>query len=432
MKKFLLSVAVLATTILSANAAVEHFLNVPLIYQDVIDGVITQVAGPTGTPPTKYEFTNNVTQGIFTVWSPDSRRMRIDVQSPAVPWSNGTESSTHRLEPNGSSNSSNGRKIYINCPTAGTLTVGAWATTAGRGYTLESAGVIGGGTTGTLDATYAANLPLLPSSPYAGEEMTPQTFEISEKMIVVLNPDAGIYYGFIKFVEKGGEGPGPGDDNHEWIVGNDLENFPLTSGFAAVTNVKGLVITPKNPMTGTIPTNMGEIEETETPKTFGDITYPNRFKFNGAGYSGASGLDEEPLVNMPTQRYLSFKVNGEVTIDIVGIVGGGSDPRNIFLTDGTNLIGKFTFSDEISKETVEYEGGEAMLYMFCNAACNIYHIKVSTEPNAVKTLSVSDKIAIGVQYYDLLGRKVSASTTGIIIEKSIYQDGTSSSKKVLK
>jgi len=48
MKKSLLSIAIFATAILSANAT-DYFLDIPAIYAGIIDGSITQVGDPTGT-----------------------------------------------------------------------------------------------------------------------------------------------------------------------------------------------------------------------------------------------------------------------------------------------------------------------------------------------------------------------------------------------
>jgi len=517
MKKCLLSIVIFATAILSANAD-EYFLDIPALYQGIVDGTNTNYIGSSSTSSTsfatKYEFTNNVTQGIFTVWSPSNRTMRIDGQEPSVVWSDGTIASQYRLEPNGASNNTNGRKIYIDCPAAGTLTVGAWTGTAGRGYTLETAATIGGNATGTLDDTYAGKLPTIPS-PYGGETMTPQTFTISGPMIIDLNPDNGIYYGFIKFVTGGAQPteatlkllqPSVGGSltaspdktvyavNEEVTItatpaeGYALQNFsvdgtvtPATSentlvltmdankrvsaifettmalsnydwyfiddvlfpdpantslgdatggGYAETVTIAGLTFVPNK--SGTL--NFGKI--TTSSKVVDGVTYTRAMQFNGGGYSNAGDADDSPTTNMPTQRYLSFDVPGDVTIDIIGITGSSGSSRKIFLTDGTSLINSFNFpaGSDASKETVSYSGGAATLYLFCNASCNVYRITVAADDvNSIPSVGVQKPVQ-SVEYFDLLGRKVVGANqkNTVLIKKTTYTDGTVSSDKIIK
>jgi hypothetical protein len=218
--------------------------------------------------------------------------------------------------------------------------------------------------------------------------------------------------------------------NYEWIMGNDPANFPLTSGYAEVITINGLTIVPKNPMEGTIPTNMGATNA--SAKTFDGISYINRFQFNGAGYSSAKAGDTEPLVNMPTQRYLQFDVTGPVKVSIVGTSGSSSEARKIFLTDGTDLIGSFDYPDaNLYKPSVTYTGDAATLYLFCNAACNIYHIIVESNNVNIKEVNAEKEIKT-IGYYDLTGRPVPASTQGVVLVKTVYTDGTSTTSKMYR
>ena len=160
----------------------------------------------------------------------------------------------------------------------------------------------------------------------------------------------------------------------EWSFGNDPVNFPINAGIPAGTTVtiNGLAITA-----GTSPTNMGQVEASS--KTFGATTYQNRFKFNGGGYSGAAATDVTPTVNMPTQRYISFPVSGNSTIRVHGLTGSNGSDRKLFITNGTNFIGSIDMLGTALTEekTFTYTGPAATLYMFCNAAINLYNLKVS-------------------------------------------------------
>lgn len=220
-------------------------------------------------------------------------------------------------------------------------------------------------------------------------------------------------------------------NDYDWKVGNDPANFPVIAGYTAVTTVNGLTIVPKNPMEGTIPANMGQIEASE--KSLDGVDYINRFKFNGAGYSGAAATDAAPTVNMPTQRYLQFDVTDAVTVSIVGVSGSSGSDRKIFLTDGANLIGAFDYPGDgaLYERTIDYSGGAATLYLFCNAAVNIYHITV-TGTTGISTVNNATKEVKSFEYYDFTGRRTTEATKGLVIEKTIYTDGTSSSKKLIK
>lgn len=180
-----------------------------------------------------------------------------------------------------------------------------------------------------------------------------------------------------------------------WNFGSDDTTFPLnatgigTGPFPVV--VDGLSITG-------ISTNANMAVIEASAKTFTNsnnvaFTFKNRMKFNGAGYASAAPADATPLVNMPIQRYLSFNVSGNSTIYVIGVTGSNSSSRNLFVTDGTTLIGTVNFpvtSGEITDGTITYTGGAATLYVFCNNACNLYYLSAT---NVVVPTSVEDVFA---------------------------------------
>jgi len=302
-------------------------------------------------------------------------------------------------------------------------------------------------TSGATEPSTEVNLTL--QQPLAGGSITADpdqtVFNKGDKVTFTATPEEN--YTFKNFVVNGTETPATSGNTLELIMDEDktvtavfktetvsnpdaiydwnFSDWDNNNGYADITTVDGLTFVPN------VGTNFGAVNA--NGKTVDGVAYTKRMQFNGGGYSDAAEGQTTPLVNMPTQRYLSFEVDGPVTIDIVGISGNSSNIRYIFLTDGTDLIGTYNFSGtDASKETVNYTGEAATLYLFCNQACNVYRITVAGKANAIKTPTVAGKTIIDVQHYDLLGKKVDASATGIIIEKSIYQDGTSFSKKVLK
>ena len=212
--------------------------------------------------------------------------------------------------------------------------------------------------------------------------------------------------------------------NYEWAFGTDTKNFPVAAGYAEETTVENLVITPGGETPGTI-ANMGQVDASK--KSFDGVTYTNRFKFNGAGYAGAKLADTEPAVFLPTQRYLSFKVEGNVTVEALAISGKTGEARAIFVTDGEKLIGSMVLSTEndISKYTVTYTGGAATLYLYCNQSNNLYSLKVtSTGGSGIEDVVADKGEVVSVLYFDLTGKQVDAETSGILIKKEVYENGS--------
>jgi len=223
-----------------------------------------------------------------------------------------------------------------------------------------------------------------------------------------------------------------GQTNKVWNVGNDPVLFPVSSGYATGNNptIDGLTITPG----GTSVTNMGVVEANAktftSPTTSVAYTFINRFKYNGAGYSGAAATDASPTVMMPTQRYLSFQVGGNSTIYVIGASGTTGSSRNLFVTDGTTLIGTVNFPDSpLSEGTFTYTGPAATLYLFTNAAINMYYISATNVVvSGINTPNASKRI-VEIQNYDILGKQLSKNAKGMIVQKVTYDDGSVSTLK---
>lgn len=220
--------------------------------------------------------------------------------------------------------------------------------------------------------------------------------------------------------------------NYDWNFSDDAVWDPAFGGYPAgtTTTVDDLSFSP-----GSSAANFGATNANS--KTVDGTDYTVRMQFNGAGYSGASDADEVPATNMPTQRYLSFTVLGDVTIDVVGITGSGSSSRKMFLTNEYDLIGTFDFPSgtDASKETVSYTGDATTLYLFCNAAINVYRITVTGGEgggNGISTVNAEKQIR-SVAYFDTLGRKVADTNQKnvVLIKKTTYTDGSTSCDKVI-
>jgi hypothetical protein len=195
--------------------------------------------------------------------------------------------------------------------------------------------------------------------------------------------------------------------------------FPVVINGLAITGIAGNV-------------NMGAVNA-QTAKTFTDAnsvsySFPNRFQFNGGGYGSAAATDATPLVNMPTQRFVSFQVSGNSKIYAIGITGTNSTAKAIFVTTGTAFVGKIDFpvtTGAVNDGAVNYTGPATTLYVFCNASCNLYYLSatnvVSTAVSTVladKGISfngteISNTKNIPVEVYNVLGKKVASSSASI-------------------
>lgn len=231
-----------------------------------------------------------------------------------------------------------------------------------------------------------------------------------------------------------------------WVVGDDATNFPVNTGIGVGPD-RSVFIADLGIHTGTIDNNvnMGQVEAAS--KTFGDITYPNRFKLNGAGYSGANDTQTTPNNGTsdfftPTQRFLSIKVSGSGTIKIQGLTGSSGSTRRLFVTNGTSLVGTMVFpaGNVISEETIEYTGGESVLYLFGNQSINLYRIEATSAISHTSlTSSVNNTFSdrgvrfdgvkltndanLSLRVYNVLGKEVAHSNSEIYMSiqpKGVY------------
>lgn len=192
MKKTLLVISILLSTIFVSTAQ-THLLTFEEIYDDIVKGIAagTETVSVYNTgSTTKILLNQDKTVGIFTLVSPSTRTFRMD--STNATFASQIHHARIRLEPNGASNATNGRKIYIDCPAPGILKVGAWTNTADRGYNIEDG-------SGNIISNAQAALPAVTEL----VDLPTYEYTIPAAGRVVINPNAGIYYGFVQFVSGG-------------------------------------------------------------------------------------------------------------------------------------------------------------------------------------------------------------------------------------
>ncbi len=253
-----------------------------------------------------------------------------------------------------------------------------------------------------------------------------------------------------------------------WNFGTDATNWPISAGIGNGDGSAGNPVWPVSKdglqLAGPVATppavpnvNMGQVEA--SVKTFTTFTFANRFKFNGAGYPGATDADVAPTVSgvsyfTPTQRYVAFNVSGNSVIYAIGITGSNTSSRKIFVTDGVNLIGTMSFpglpsgTPPLNDATVNYTGPATKIYLFCNQSINLYYLSatnyVVAGVNSVLAdkgitfngTEITNKNGLDIEVFNILGKKVAGSRTAIStanFQKGVYivrAKGTSDSLKI--
>lgn len=166
-----------------------------------------------------------------------------------------------------------------------------------------------------------------------------------------------------------------------WDFGNDTTNWPLSSGIGSselIVDNLGLFPIPTN-------ANFGAVTENNYTFAADGFTAVKRFQLNGGG-SPAAGT------YLPTQRYLYFTASGACTVKI-WFRTGGSGSRNLFITDGTNLIataGSSTSGDGIilTGSVSAAQAAAGKIYIYGDQASNLY--KMTVTGATVTTLNVND------------------------------------------
>ena len=203
----------------------------------------------------------------------------------------------------------------------------------------------------------------------------------------------------------------------------NFSDFPLGAFDREGETINGLTI--MNHPTGT------SVDIDGNSKSIDGFSFTQRLRLGGAG------SPEEETPYLPTVRYVSFDTKGDVTITIYGMSSSGGAERTVAITDGENEIGLFTDDQQentIKKGVIEYTGPAATIYMYSlNSGFNLYAIIAEgyLDGTGIKNV-ISGKEAQSVSYYDMLGRPVPAATTGLIIVKTTYVDGSSTASKVYR
>jgi len=119
-------------------------------------------------------------------------------------------------------------------------------------------------------------------------------------------------------------------------------------------------------------------------KTLDDMTFTHRIKLGGSGGFDANG--------QPLNRVLSFDVNGNTSITVIGMSSSTSADRilNIAAGNKDNIIGAFpALGASISKGTYSYTGGPAKIFLYSpSSGVNLYYIKAESVSSGIDPLEI--------------------------------------------
>ena len=168
-----------------------------------------------------------------------------------------------------------------------------------------------------------------------------------------------------------------------WDFGNDTTTWPVTgSGVGTIgadtqAVIDNLGLFSNDPSASGDIVNFGSINASSAAFTDG-FTAVNRFQLNGGGNTSTTGF-----LPMPAQRYVFFDVSGACTVKVWFKTGSNGTVRNVYVTDGTNVVGSAASNSGGNTDlvilTATYTGAAHRLYVYAGVseACNLYKMSVT-------------------------------------------------------
>ena len=240
---------------------------------------------------------------------------------------------------------------------SGRITISGTATVAGTyNYTVSTTG---GSSQTSLTGTITVNNPTTLAMPSATYTTSGSTANVSWAAV----PNASSYN-----VQVCSSSGAAGTTTNTWDMASI---YTASSGsIASSSTFSGLSVVPKDGTPITVESNS---------KTFSD-GYSGTYRLKTGGASAMSG-------STPTNRYMSFSVDGPSKIT-VWFISGGSSERTLTISDGTDDLGFATSSSSSDPKiaTGVYTGAGGTIYIYVDASINIY--KVAVEPKATESCNI--------------------------------------------
>lgn len=210
MKKIFTLIAAVAMAA-SVSAQTTYTLDINKIYGDASNAT-GSCPNATLSGGTKYLLNDaTIEQDVFTVVSKADRTFRIDViqtdeESNIKPVEYSADyTGSYRLEPNGASNKTGGRQIFLEAKGAGKLFVGAWGNAGRKLAVMEASDKTSYYAVSDADALYVHAFSADETKATANDAAQVFEIEIPSKGIYCITQDAGIYFGYISFTQTGAD-----------------------------------------------------------------------------------------------------------------------------------------------------------------------------------------------------------------------------------
>lgn len=422
----------IASALLTVGAQAQTYtLDLNKVYNDAVakTGSCSNATQDSGT---KYLLNDaTVEQDVFTLVSKSDRTYRVDViqtdeSGNIVPVEYASDyTASYRLEPNGASNKTGGRQMFLEAAGSGKLYLGTWGSADRNVYVIKATDKtsyynVANATSTVYKHTFTAE----ETKVLAGE--TPQILEVDipEAGIYCITQDKGIYYGFVRF-EQTGEGGGEQGGGElspatTWNFSAGLSSTDVTNLQADATNwemtsdgywANKVALAERNVYT-VLKANGQDIEFTKNLQFARD---------NSAGLSaGAIRFYEDRFAFNGSKN--SMKISNLAKNDVIKIrvKGGGDSDRELAITN-TNKSTVPSVKEEGKAVVFEEEltvaaNGEVIITP--SNGFHFYAIAINAElPEATNIKAITNVTAeqAGV-VYNLAGQKVSDSYKGVVIK----------------
>lgn len=431
MKK-IFTLCAIALMAMGVQAQTTYTLDINQIYADA-SAATGSCPNATLSGGTKYLLNEaTIEQDVFTVVSKSDRTFRIDViqtdeDSNIKPVTYSEDyTGSYRLEPNGSSNKTGGRQIFLEANGAGKLTIGAWGN-AGRKLAVMPA------TDKTsyyavVDADAVFVHAFTAEETKATVEDEPQMFivDIPAKGIYCITQDAGIYYGYVSFTQTG-------DDE---VEEPSEPTAPTTWDFTVLSDADA----------ANLAADTENWEYNEESGYWGNkvtLTERNVFvslKANDAELEITKGLEftrdnntgiDANRIRIAPNKYVA--VNGSMVIIRMGklakddelkirLKGSGDSERTLTVSNAEVTDGSLTTADtDVHEATlkvaadgvVSFTTGNGFQFFALTINADLPEAEDEGDPNAISTVEAT---ASTTAVYNLTGQQVKANFRGIAIQ----------------
>jgi uncharacterized protein YjdB len=147
---------------------------------------------------------------------------------------------------------------------------------------------------------------------------------------------------------------GGGGTDVFWNFSDDaFKVLPVTSnGIVSETTISGLTI---------LATSIAQMSYNANNKTIDGVSFSYRLQLNGSGNT--------------TQRSLKFDVTGPCAITVYGTTASSGNTRQLFLSNGTEVIGTKDFPGDVRVD-YDYTGSGGTVYLYAGGGINLYGVRV--------------------------------------------------------